>query len=140
MSIYSHNTQDENILEIDRQTQRQLRSAAWWAKVIAIPTIVVMSLAIFALIIISLKMRSGFLSSMVGIAVIGVYIKIWHYLYKFGQEAEESLDDQNSESMSTAFFYLQKHFYWTLTLFCIALALIVGLLLFAALLGIVVYN
>lgn len=140
MSITSHNTQDENILEIDQQTQRQLRSAASWAKIIAIPTIIVLSLAIFALIVINLKTGNGFGTIVISIAVIGVYIKIWHYLYKFGQEAEESLEDQNSESMSTAFFYLQKHFHWTLTLFCIVFALVIGLLLFAALLGIVVYN
>lgn len=140
MSINSHNTQDENILEIDQQTQRQLRSAASWAKIIAIPTIIVLSLAIFALIVINLKTGNGFGTIVISIAVIGVYIKIWHYLYKFGQETEESLEDQNSESMSTAFFYLQKYFYWTLTLFCIALVLVIGLLLFAALLGIVVYN
>lgn len=134
MSINSHNTQDENILEIDQQTQQQLRSAASWAKIIAIPTIIVLSLAIFALIVINLKTGNGFGTIVISIAVIGVYIKIWHYLYKFGQETEESLEDQNSESMSTAFFYLQKYFYWTLTLFCIALVLVIGLLLFAALL------
>ncbi len=134
MSINSHNTQDENILEIDQQTQRQLRSAASWAKIIAILTIIVLSLAIFALIVINLKTGNGFGTIVISIAVIGVYIKIWHYLYKFGQETEESLEDQNSESMSTAFFYLQKYFYWTLTLFCIALVLVIGLLLFAALL------
>lgn len=134
MSINSHNTQDENILEIDQQTQQQLRSAASWAKIIAIPTIIVLSLAIFALIVINLKTGNGFGTTVISIAVIGVYIKIWHYLYKFGQETEESLEDQNSESMSTAFFYLQKYFYWTLTLFCIALVLVIGLLLFAALL------
>lgn len=120
---------EEDILEVDHQTQNQMKSAAWWAKVISIPAMGIFGLCIIVLFMVPFITHANTSTSVIGAILIGLYIKIWHFLYKFGRDTEEAIEEENSESLSTALYFLQRYFYYTLLLVGIGIGLLILIIL-----------